>query len=64
MEISQFISGTTWLAILLISIGLVTGTVESNFTTWFFFVFFCFVGLTKWSVERRDRRLRNEKEKK
>jgi len=51
-EMQNFYQGTTWLAIVLIAFGLVTEILKNNFTTWFIFGFFCFIGLCQWAYNR------------
>lgn len=53
MNVSNFVSLTTWSAILLIAAGLLVRFLDNNFTSWFFFGFFCFVGLVKYSMDRK-----------
>lgn len=46
---------TTWIAILFIAFGLILDYVHNNFTTWFFFVFFCLIGIATaaWDYKKK-----------
>lgn len=45
MNTARFIGLSTWIGILTIIFGVLLGAFDSNFTTWFFFVFLCAVGV-------------------
>lgn len=58
----QFISITTWAAILLISFGMLGGKIENGWVSWFFFSFFVVAKIFQWFVAVSER-LDEEKRK-
>lgn len=52
---SKFVGTTVWISLLIIIFGLVSGVFESNFDTWFCFVFLSVVGVLNALIEISER---------
>lgn len=45
MNTSKFVAITTWVSLLIIIFGILTGFFDKSVTTWFIFLFLCSVGI-------------------